>query len=107
MPTNERFVSATAPEGWSVDSRGYIHGGFETPEFLKVKRMHNSRLTENKREIQALEALREKLRNRPTEEESQRILREKIMGSEPRYIQPVAVYGDPGFNHPTKKDSNA
>jgi len=92
MPKNERFVSETAPAGWSVDTRGYIHGGFETPEFLKVKRMHNSRLTENKREIQALEALRNKLRNRPTEEESFRLLREKLMG------QP---------NHLTKKDSNA
>lgn len=95
MANTNRFVSATPLDGWSVDNRGYIHGGFETPEFLKVKRQHNSRLTENKRrsqEDEALEALRSKLRNRPTEEESLRLLREKLMG------QP---------NHLIKEDSNA
>lgn len=31
--------------GWKVDHRGYIHGGFDTPIFGRVKQKHNSRLT--------------------------------------------------------------
>jgi hypothetical protein len=43
----------TAPdrEGWSVDARGYIHGGEGTPVFKMVKHAHNSAKTREKRKI--------------------------------------------------------
>jgi hypothetical protein len=37
--------------GWTVDNRGYIHGGFDTPVFEKVKQKHNSAKT-RKRDIE-------------------------------------------------------
>lgn len=37
--------------GWSVDNRGYIHGGFDTPLFEKTKQRHNSRLTSRRNKI--------------------------------------------------------
>lgn len=36
---------------WSVDNRGYIHGGFDTPIFGQVKQKHNSRLTRRRNKI--------------------------------------------------------
>jgi hypothetical protein len=46
-------VTDTAPdrEGWSVDARGYIHGGEGTPVFKMVKHAHNSAKTREKRKI--------------------------------------------------------
>jgi hypothetical protein len=104
MPTNERFVSATHQDGWSVDNRGYIHGGFETPVFMAAKRQHNSALTENKRANKRIERENDELN----------LLKQKLMGDpnhplynkRVQYVQPVAMYGDPGFNTP-KKESNA
>ena len=37
--------------GWSVDNRGYIHGGFDTPIFEQSKTKHNSRLTSRRNKI--------------------------------------------------------
>ncbi len=37
--------------GWQVDRRGYIHGGFDTPIFGRVKQKHNSRLTSRRNKI--------------------------------------------------------
>jgi len=46
---NQRSVSATGPDGWSVDNRGYIHGGFDdTPVFLQTKQRFNSMKTASK-----------------------------------------------------------
>lgn len=39
------------PVDWSVDPRGYIHGGFDTPIFGKVKHDHNSRITRRRNKI--------------------------------------------------------
>lgn len=33
---------------WYMDNAGYIHGGFDSPIFLKAKKKHNTRLTANK-----------------------------------------------------------
>lgn len=101
MPHNERSVTATGPDGWSVDTRGYIHGGFETPIFLKVKQRHNSMVTETKRVN----------KHREKENDELNLLRQKLMGDpnhplynkKVQYIQPVATYGDPGFNIPQKE----
>lgn len=52
--TNASSATVERPVDWSVDNRGYIHGGFDTPVFGKVKQKHNSRLTRRKRENQRL-----------------------------------------------------
>lgn len=93
MPTNERFVSAT-PQGWSVDSRGYIHGGFDTPVFLEAKRRFNSSKTRRKRDSKPVTIIRAVTMIDPD-------------GTKRKYVQPFATYGDPGFNRPATKDSNA
>lgn len=42
---NASSVTVDPNVGWSVDHRGYIHGGFDTPVFQASKQKHNSRLT--------------------------------------------------------------
>lgn len=78
MGSKTRSVSVTGQDGWSLDNRGYIHGGSEeTPIFQELKYRHNTLVTKQRR-------------------------KDKIspVVSTPRYIQPVAVFGDPGFNRP-------
>jgi hypothetical protein len=73
---NANSAIAETPVDWSVDNRGYIHGGFDTPIFGKVKHNHNSRLTRRKNKIKKSSQYGRQL------------------------IQPVAVFGNPGFNRP-------
>lgn len=39
------IASEPVQDGWSMDKRGYIQGGYDTPIFLKAKRIFNSRKT--------------------------------------------------------------
>lgn len=76
--TNQRSVSATAQDGWSVNPRGYISGGSEdTPVFLEVKQKFNADRTRRMRESKTSPDAKKR-----------------------KYVQPVAVFGDPGFNKP-------
>lgn len=49
--SNASSDTAERPVDWSVDNRGYIHGGFDTPIFSKTKQKHNSRLTSRRNKI--------------------------------------------------------
>lgn len=44
-------VTVDPDVGWKVDDRGYIHGGFDTPIFIRAKHKHNSRLTSRRNKI--------------------------------------------------------
>jgi hypothetical protein len=44
-------VATPAPVGWSVDNRGYIHGGFGTPVFEETKRKYNTARTRERNKI--------------------------------------------------------
>jgi hypothetical protein len=44
-------ATETPRAGWSVDNRGYIHGGFDTPIFGIVKQKHNAARTRQKNKI--------------------------------------------------------
>lgn len=79
-------VTEIPRDGFSVDNRGYIHGGFDTPIFLEVKREHNSRITIAR-----------------SEQKRKKYIKSSTYGlkpEDPRYIQAYARFGDPGFNRP-------
>lgn len=46
-----KSAPSTPRSGWSVDNRGYIHGGQDTPVFSRAKQKHNSRLTSRRNKI--------------------------------------------------------
>lgn len=46
---NQSSATVDPRVDWYVDHRGYIHGGFDTPLFAKVKQKHNSRLTSRRK----------------------------------------------------------
>lgn len=71
-------VIETPRDDWSIDGKGYIHGGFDTPIFLQAKRKHNSQLTYRKQKIKI----------------------KKYLAEPRKYIQPVVTFDDPGFNRP-------
>lgn len=50
---NESSGTEAPLDDWSVDSRGYIHGGFDTPIFQIAKKNHNSRLTNRRNKIKS------------------------------------------------------
>ena len=82
--SNASSATAEAPAGWSVNPRGYISGGSEdTPVFLDVKKKFNAARTRQRNKIK-----RSSRYGLPSE-------------NDPRhYFQPVAIFGDPGFNKP-------
>ena len=49
--TESASATATLRDDFSVDDRGYIHGGFDTPIFLQAKKNHNAMLTQKRHKI--------------------------------------------------------
>lgn len=90
-------------DGWSINNRGYIQGGFDTPIFLKAKQRFNSIRTQNR--VREKREKKEKLLNAAIP-----LLVKAQIQAQNHYIQPVAIFGDPGFNRPTPhpiKEQNA
>lgn len=48
MSDQEKSDTETPHDGWGVNDRGYIQGGFDTPIFLQAKQRFNSDKTDRK-----------------------------------------------------------
>ena len=46
--TESSSATEVARDGWSVNDRGYIQGGFDTPIVLQAKQRFNSQRTERR-----------------------------------------------------------
>ena len=103
--SNVGSAIAEAPADWSVNPRGYISGGSEdTPVFLEVKKKFNAARTrlknKNKKSLAYGIVPADEIQRLSFSEIQSRVDKYWKTHDFQQYVQPVAIFGDPGFNKP-------